>query len=124
MNIIINILFRTVFERKRKGVDWCGNNTMKCLQGDQYEGNVVEPEPKLIKSGPTPEQTYDDNEPHTVVPTVGDIVAVPFIDLDGKSSFWLGKCLRFNEGTVLVGWLELVNGNKYKMKIGASWEEV
>jgi hypothetical protein len=113
-------MFRTSFEKKRKAVDWCGNNTMKWLQEDDKVINI--PDPKHMKTGPTPEKQYDENEPHTTKPNIGDVVAVPF--KDGESKFWLGKCLRVEDSTLLLGWLEEVMPTKYKMKIGASWPEV
>lgn len=114
--------FRTGFEKKRKAVDWCGNNTAKWLQGEEPEV----PAAKAIKRGPAPNLQYDDNEPHCHPPCLGDVVAVPFQDQEhGGSDFWLGKCLRLNEdGTMLLGWFQEVGKNSYRMKIGASWQEV
>ena len=108
-------------------MDYCGNNTMKWLTGDGIEDDLLPPEPKQVKLGPTADRQYDDNEPHTVPPAVGDVVAVPFKDKDHNSdSFWLGKCLRVSAeaSTVLLGWFQDIEGGRYKMKIGASWEEV
>jgi hypothetical protein len=119
------LFFRTGYEKKRKAVAWCGNNTMKWLQGENEE--ALPSEPKIIKTGPTPDRQFDDNEPHTMPPGIGDVVAVPFRDKETKKpSFWLGKCLRVNQedSTVLLGWFQQVGEFKYKMKIGASWLEV
>lgn len=103
-------------------MDWCGNNTAKWLQGEEPEV----PAAKAIKKGPAPNLQYDDNEPHCHPPCLGDVVAVPFQDQEhGGSDFWLGKCLRLNEdGTMLLGWFQEVGKNSYRMKIGASWQEV
>lgn len=76
-----------------------------------------------MKPGPTSEKQYDENEPHCNVPNIGDVVAVPFTE-NTESKFWLGKCLRVEDSTLLLGWLQEIEPNKYKMKIGASWSEV
>lgn len=117
---------RTCHEKKRKAVEWCGTNTMKYLKGED-ERDMLPPPPKAIKTGPTSNLKYDDNEPHTLPPEMGDVVAVPFRDSSSNEpQFWLGKCLRVNseDSTVLLGWFQEVSGGKYKMKIGASWQEV
>lgn len=123
-HFIDSFFHRTSHEKKRKAVNWCGNNTMRWLGGEE---TPLPPEPKVIKKGPTPQHQYDDNEPYTHSPNLGDVVAVPFKKEDSTPSFWLGKCLRVNneDSTLLLGWFErLSDENKYKMKIGASWSEV
>jgi hypothetical protein len=57
---------------------------MKWLQQDEDKAIHI-PDPKHIKTGPTPEKQYDENEPHTNKPNIGDVVAVPF--KDGESKF-------------------------------------
>ena len=117
---------RTSHEKKRKAVDWCGNTTTKWLTGDQMESiSLLPTSKKLVLPGPTPSLTFDDSEPFTIPPVVGDIVAVPFNTADGTKDFWLGKCLRIGSSNIILGWLEPTdkNCNKYKMKLGASWEE-
>ena len=42
---------RTEFEKKRKAVEYCGNNTMWSLKGED-EQILLPPEPKVIKTGP------------------------------------------------------------------------
>ena len=114
---------RTSHEKKRKAVNWCGNNTMRWLSGEEAP---VPPEPKAMRTGPTSQHDYDDNEPHSYQPNLNDMVAVPYKKEDSTNDFWLGKCLRINseDSTLLLGWFEKVGDNKYKMKIGASWIEV
>ena len=122
---------RTAHQKKRKGIDWCGQNTQKWLTGDTYEDELLPPEPKSIKTGPTPEKLFDDNKPYTILPAIGDIVAVPFVDRSAdnsedehhKKTFWLGKVMRLEESTALLGWLQETENGNYKLKIGASWEE-
>jgi hypothetical protein len=41
---------RTSFEKKRKAVDWCGNNTIKWWQED--DKIIIMPESKHIKTSP------------------------------------------------------------------------
>ena len=99
---------------------------MRWLGGDDQEGFLPPPSPKAIKTGPTSQHKYDDNEPYCSPPSLGDVVAVPFLDDGNRPDFWLGKCLRVNteDSTILLGWFQQVEPNKYKMKIGASWLEV
>jgi hypothetical protein len=113
---------RTRQEKKRKGVDWCGNNTMKYL-GEDF---VPAPPTKVIKKRPTKDQSYNDSEPHSHIPSINDVVAVSFKNDADEPTFWLGKCLRVNteNNTLLLGWFQEIESNRYKMKIGASWEEV
>jgi hypothetical protein len=105
----VNIL--TGFEKKRKAVDFCGTNTMHYLgENDESVSNV----PKNMKQGPTKEQKFDDNEPHSNPPKQGDIVAVPFKNEDTQQlEFWLGKCLQVNtdDSTLLLGWFEKTGEN-------------
>ena len=87
---------------------------MRWLSGDQYGD---ESPSKKIKM-------------HSNPPSVGDIVAIPFNDKKNSlETFWLGKCLRIKESTILIAWLQGLESedgitHQYKMKIGASWEEV
>jgi hypothetical protein len=99
---------------------------MKWLQADE---EIEQPAPKAIKTGPTPNLKYDDNEPHCHLPNIGEVVAVPFTNNEKSApDFWLGKCLRVNQedGTLLLGWFQEIDktNKRYKMKIGASWSEV
>lgn len=115
---------RTDFEKKRKAVEYCGNNTMQSLKGEN-EQILLPPEPKVMKMGPAG-KTYDDNTPHTHPLHIGDVVAVPHVGDDEKPNFWLGKCLRIEtESTVMLGWLKPTDQDpsRYKLVIGSSWEE-
>ena len=115
---------RTDFEKKRKAVEFCGNNIIKSLSVDDQV--LLPPEPKVIKSGPAG-KLYDSNIPHTHTLHIGDIVAVPFVNNSNETDFWLGKCMRLEtESTVLLGWLKGTDQRlkQYKLIIGNSWEEV
>jgi hypothetical protein len=85
-------------------VDWCENNTMKWLKGDE----ILSPEPKTIKIDFTNQHKYDDNKPHCMPSNLKNIVAVSFRDENDRPSFWLGKCLRVNqeELTLLLEWFQ------------------
>ena len=79
-----------------------------------------------VVAGPTKNRLFDENSPHSHPLAIGDIVAVPFIDEEGKKAFWLGKCMRkMEDSKVLLGWLKQVgDSDTYTLKLGASWEEV
>lgn len=118
----IDYFNRTGYEKKRKAVEWCGKNAQSWLKNDTHEDSKQPQEKPVIRTGPTPEKRFDDLKPHTEPPLVGDIVAVPFFD--NCKQFWLGKVIRVNESTILLGWLQRDENDRYKLKIGASWEEV